>query len=559
MIEVIQIAHLINSNSKLTITYCFCCSDRLKKMLKERYSDMVLDMERAAPFAEVYVELRLQEYDTENLPETLDYRDVVDMEQRMQRSPEVLLPNLFDKMNDRIAPKKLLIRGKAGVGKTTLVRQIASQWAEGNLWKDQFNYVFVITLRELLQDKTWTLSELLLDGLPLSSDEKVAAFGEICKNAKGVLCLVDGLDEIPYDNTPSHARDCNAPIDLSLMLSSIFGNSMLPESTILVTSRPNMQLPMRSFQRTVELYGFPRDSINKYVSILSADSPKLEQFIRKTFEENQNLITYCYIPLQCQFLCQALADVHSLSVDGDVPVIKTMTQLYINATMNSAKKLHPRVKYKYADVDVEGVLQVVADPFRKYADLAKHCMMTTPLRIIFYKEDLRRVCLHENSDGDMQCGVMTQSRKRDTNVPTMTSICWSFNHLSLQEYFSAIGLLQGSTDDIWQLFVDQSSIRKHEVVISFLAGLSGDERNVCYMNQLLSSGVSLDHRKLVKKLAQVLKDDQLKVIAILYETQDPYLVDIVSCECKFGKVFPTEMRALSWVLRQAECPVTNLE
>ena len=520
---------------------------------------MVLDMGGAAPLDEVYVQLRLQRYGTENLPETLNYRDVVDIEKRMQRSPLVLLQNLFDKMDDRVAPKKLLIRGKAGVGKTTLVRRIASQWAAGNLWKDQFIYAFVITLRELPQNKMWTLSELLLGGLPLSSREKVAAFGNICRNAKYVLCLVDGLDEVPYDNKTSYACDCNAPIDLSSMLSSIIGNSMLPGATIVITSRPTMELPVRSFERIVELYGFPRDSIYKYVSIFCAGNNHLEQFIGKNFEESQNLITYCYIPLQCQFVCQALADVHSHGVDGDVPVIKTITQLYMNASINSARKLHPRLKYNRAEMNVKGVLKMVTEPFKKYADLAKHCMMTVPLKIIFYEGDLERVKLRVDNADDMQCGVMTQSRKRDTNVPTMTCTCWSFNHLTLQEYFSAIGLLQGSTVDIWQLLVDKSAIYKHEVVISFLAGLSGDKRNADYTKQLLSSDVSLDHRELVKKLAQVLENDPLKVITILYETQDPDVVATVSSECKFNKLFPTEMKALSWVLRQAMCPVTNLE
>ena len=521
---------------------------------------MMLDMEGAAPLDEVYVQLRLQRYGTENLPETLNYRDVVKMEERMQWSQVVLLQNLFDKMDDRVAPKKLLIRGKAGVGKTTLVKRIASQWAAGNLWKNQFTYVFVITLRELLQDKTWTLSELLLDGLLLSSHDKVAAFADICRNAKNVLCLFDGLDEVPYDNKTSHARDCNAPIDLSLMLSSIIGNSMLPGATIVITSRPTMELPVRSFERIVELYGFPRNSIYKYVSIFCAGNKHMKEFIRKNFEENQNLITYCYIPLQCQFVCQALADVHSHGVDGDVPVIKTITQLYMNASINSARKLHPRLKYDSAEMDMEDVLQVVTEPFKKYADLAKHCVVTVPLRIIFYKGDLERVGLRvDNNADDMQCGVMTQSRKKDINVPTMTCKCWSFNHLTLQEYFSAIGLLQGSTDDIWQLLVDKSAIHKHEVVISFLVGLSGDKRNADYMKQLLSSEVSLDHRELVKKLAQVLEDDPLKVITILHETQDPDVVAIVSSECKFQKLFPTEMKALSWVLRQAMCPITNIE
>ena len=94
------------------------------------------------------MELRLQQYKGENLPETAAKRDVVFMEKRMQHSPVVKLPELFDKLEDRVAPKKVvpvalkkvLIRGKARVGKTTLVTRIANQWAAGEVWKDVFSH-----------------------------------------------------------------------------------------------------------------------------------------------------------------------------------------------------------------------------------------------------------------------------------------------------------------------------------------------------------------------------------------------------------------------------------
>ena len=50
-------------------------------------------------------------------------------------------------------------------------------------------------------------------------------------------------------------------------------------------------------------------------------------------EENQNLITYCYIPLQGQFVCQALADVHSQGMYGDY-----LTLLCVNANANRPKQ-----------------------------------------------------------------------------------------------------------------------------------------------------------------------------------------------------------------------------
>ena len=541
--------------------YCFLFynSDRLKEVLKERYSDMVLDSEEPAPLDEVYVELRLQKSEPEKLPETLSERDVIAMEERMQASPVVELSKLFDKMTDKVAPKKVLIRGKAGVGKSTLVKRIACQWASGKVWKDIFSHVFVITLREQLQDTKLTLRQMLLGRLQLSPVEKEAAFEEICRNPKRLLILGDGLDEISYDHTSSSlASDRDALIDLSLLLSSILGKTMLPGATFLVTSRPTHQLPTKAFDRTVELYGFPRDSIMKYVSMFSAKNKQLKQFIRKTFKENKNLLTYCYIPIQTKFVCETLKDVHAQGKKGEVPFIRTITQLYLHATISMARKMHPSLKFKDVEVKVEDVLEVITEPFRKYAELAKQCVMSTPLRIIFFEEHLEEVGLVDNPD-DMECGVMTRASKRDERMSTMTKPCWSFNHLTLQEYFSAIGLLQGSAEDRDKLLEDKSSIRQQEIVIMFMLGLIGDSRNAWYMKELLSSEVTLDLEDLVKKLADVLKDDPWKVLTILFEIQDADLVDIVTSEIKSRHVFPTEMRALSWVLRLDKCPVTNLQ
>ena len=540
--------------------YCFLFhnSDRLKEVLKEQYSDMVLDSEEPAPLDEVYVELRLQKSELEKHPETLSERDVIAMEERMQESPVVKLPELFDKMTDRVAPKKVLIRGRAGVGKSTLVKRIASEWAAGNLWKDVFSHVFVITLREQPQDTKLTLRQMLLGRLPLSPVEEEAAFEEICSNPKRLLILGDGLDEISYHHTSrSLASDRDAPIDLSLLLSSILGNTMLPGATVVVTTRPTHLLRMKAFNRTVELYGFPRDSIMKYVGMFSAEDERLEQFIRKTFEENKNLLTYCYIPIQTKFVCETLKDVHEQGKKGKVPVIRTLTQLYLHATINMARKMHPSLKFE--EVELKDVLEVITEPFRKYAELAKQCVMSTPLKIVFFQDDLEDVGLAVDNPDDMECGVMTRANKRDERAPTMTKPCWSFNHLTLQEHFSAIGLLQGSAEDRAKLLQDESSICQQEIVIMFMLGITGNSHNAWYTKQLLSSEVTPDLKDLVKKLADVLKDDPMKLLNIIFEMQDPDFVDTIASEVTSMQVFPTEMRALSWVLRQAKCPVTKLE
>ena len=538
-------------------THHFNATDRLKKVLQKHYEDMVLDDDKRAPLNDVYVDLRLQEYDTEVLPETLTYRDVAAMEERMQEGQKVLLSELFDKMEDEVPPNILLLRGKAGVGKSTIVKRIASEWAAGKLWADVFSHVFVVTLKELLESK-WTLSQLLLSGLPLSPTDHAAFSRYISQHSNSCLILADGLDEVRgFEFQPQRVPDHNASMELIMLLSDLVGNTLLPGAKVLVTSRPSQDLPVAAFDRTVEIYGFSRESIHNYVTIFSEGNEGLKQFIMKNLEENMNLMTLCYIPILCGFVCESLSGVHMQK--SKVKVIVTMTQLYATATTNSAKKLHPRLKNETKDIDEEEVLKVVKEPYRKYAAMAKESMMTHPLRIVFYKDDLSRVGLDEGSADDMQCGVVTQSRKTDRR-PGLHKRCWTFNHLTLQEYFSAIGLLEGSADEIMTLLQDKSSVIVHEVVLAFIMGLCGDEALARYRSQLLSREVTLDLRTLVEKLAKILEDDPLKLMTMLHETQHVSVVDVVPRRISQlqKSIFPAEMRALCWVLQQEGCPVNTL-
>ena len=68
---------------------------------------------------------------------------------------------------------------------------------------------------------------------------------------------------------------------------------------------------------------------------------------------------------------------------------------------------------------------------------------------------------------------------------------------------------------------------------------------------------SLEPREFIKKLTRVF--DTLRVSTIIHESQCPDLVDLVPEKIKSTNVFPTEMAALSWILRQQECGVTEVE
>jgi uridine kinase len=51
-------------------------------------------------------------------------------------------------------PSRILIRGRAGVGKTTLCKKIVHEFTHGTMWRDLFDRVLWVPLRNLkLQER----------------------------------------------------------------------------------------------------------------------------------------------------------------------------------------------------------------------------------------------------------------------------------------------------------------------------------------------------------------------------------------------------------------------
>ena len=333
---------------KYSLMYFF--TDTITKQIRQKYCNSYLpvqyslDAPTRAPLDDMFVDLRLQKFETRKLPETLPYSDVEEMQRCKQSSEVIQILQLFNVLKDKVAPHNVLIRGKAGVGKTTFVKQMSKQWAEKKLWND-IKYLFVVTLRELPQDRKWTLAGLLLGELTLSEEEKTVAINEICKHPEDTMVAIEGLDEFPeYKFSEKRGGVRNEEVDLNVLISGIISSVMLPGAKVLVTSRPTDQLPSEVCHRVMEIYGFSKENIEKYVDKFSGGDSKLQLFIRRFLDTNVNIATMCYIPIQCNFVCMCFRDMHSCKLTGDVAAVSTITQLYVFATLHLIRKLHPALK-----------------------------------------------------------------------------------------------------------------------------------------------------------------------------------------------------------------------
>ena len=526
--------------------------------LKERLRAKYKDKEILDKLDDKFIQLRLQKFELEVLPDILTERDLVMLEKLRQRSPVVPYRKLFSKLEDdeKDAPKKILIRGRPGVGKTTFVEFIAREWAKGNLWPE-IHYLFVIKLRKLLQTAKWSLCDLLIGDLHLSDHDKMVALEEIRKHSHQTLCIMDGIDEMKsFVFNP--VRFTDERVDLSMLISNVISSGLLPDAKVILTTRPTELIPpVEEFGRVIDIYGFTRDGINNYVDTFCAGKEELRQYIQLTIESNPNIATFCHTPILCCFVCETLAGSDDHPNHSSDQEMKTMTQLFVKAAHRHPKQLHPSLKGPSRKQNLTEIFHVLKKPLQKHVALAKDGM-TMPLKLTFDDDDLAK---YEFTEEDKQTGFLSGSEKIDPDDDHTTTNTWSFSHLTLQEFFGAYGLLQEPHTDILALLNNEVYRKQNEMVITFLLGLLGDIQNEYFLKYLGSVAASLDLcKEIIKILSTTNLDDPLKLVTFVYETQKNTLVEYVPEEIKTREktIYPMEMSSLCWLLQQDTCRVTQL-
>lgn len=514
-----------------------------------------IDSDSPESLEDVFVEVHLQKYTTKSFPEKLSYLDLKEMETHVQTNDAVQLDQLFCNLSSDVhkanTPTKVLLEGKPGVGKSTLLKYAANRWAKGTLWHDT-KYTFLVPLKELelRPNESWSLSNLLLDGL-IPPEHHTACIDVITDHPKEVMVILDGYDERRWSDKQQEQGKNEAV--LSTLISRIISNDVLPGAKILVSSRPTKQLPVKSFSHTVQLCGFTTEMITEYVH---KKYTKDEEFIMKSLAENPNMAGLCQVPLQCTFVCACLADRHT---SAEMAVVNTTTDLYVQATVQMARKLHPHLKYGRNATDVDDLFDTIEAPLVKHADLARYGILSSPPKFIFYKDDLAKFHFDES---DKNCGFLVESQIRDPRLKGTTQSCWTFTHTTMQEFFGALGMLR-SDDNVWEHLEVDTKVEQLKTMVLFLAGLLGDASHRYYIERLVAGGATLDpdrltHMLMMTRILTEMMSDDAMIIATIFETQRSDMVNIVPTDIASSSLSIMDMRALVWVLGIENFLITSL-
>ncbi|KAF7593184.1 hypothetical protein BBP40_011814 [Aspergillus hancockii] len=234
-----------------------------------------------------------------------------------QEGKEVQLTEVFDdrpRPDGKIErPKRILIRGRAGVGKTTLCKKIVHDILHHKLWSQRFDRVLWLPLRKLKGRSS--LQEFFKEEFFAICKEK-ELLGQKLWNAAfngdgRTLFLLDGYDEVAGEQTPSGDL-----VD--------FCQGLFDQEYVIITSRPYAVNPYglnSTFDVELETIGFRPQQVADYVTRVVENDAHIKQ-IQSFIEGHWLMGDLLQIPIQLDALCFTWGD--TLGTNN----ANTMTALY---------------------------------------------------------------------------------------------------------------------------------------------------------------------------------------------------------------------------------------
>ncbi|XP_070555277.1 uncharacterized protein [Ptychodera flava] len=191
--------------------------------------------------------------------------------------------------------KRIRVEGVPAIGKSILSRKLAIEWASGKL--EQFKLLILVEMRYV---RDQSLEEYILDRL-LPEDTKFQKheLSYVLKlNADSILFVFDGLNE--FD--PKYKSDSD--------FCKIISRKLLPQSTVLVTSRPHeCDVDLKHCDDRFTIKGFTFDYVKEYIQRhFESQNDTAEDLIEKLSQYKGMDDGFLSVPLHVAFICLLFED-----------------------------------------------------------------------------------------------------------------------------------------------------------------------------------------------------------------------------------------------------------
>ena len=363
-------------------------------------------------------------------------------QQRVVATTEIFKPHEECKQ-----PRKVLIEGKPGMGKTTYCNKVTYDWAINIKNKEdgfpEFEMVLLVRCRDVdIESDLWgAIDDQLLSG-EILQNEREKFFEFIRQNQSKVLLILDGLDELPLSKLPEFTE--------------IIQGKMLPLCYLVVTARHEAGIPVRKICDTLlEIKGFSYEDSKEFIHKYFAGKKDLAEKLLDKIKNEERLKEMTGNPLNTALLCLLCEE-----FQGILP--ESTTQLYLEIAHCVLIRYR---KKKGLPVENEDLIEIYKDQLELLGSIALNGLYEDNM----YFED-KRLSTTENADLP-EFGFLSAQPGSSKRRPCL---CYGFTHKSFQEFFAGYHLCyQLVSKDIspYILVTDTRYFRELREVLKFTCGL----------------------------------------------------------------------------------------
>ncbi|TEA35503.1 hypothetical protein DBR06_SOUSAS20510088, partial [Sousa chinensis] len=439
-----------------------------------------------------------------------------------QRSPK-LISYLKPQTSIQSMPLTVVLHGPAGVGKTTVAKQLMLDWTQDDQ-AETSNSAFYLSCKDLNHKGTCTFAELISANGPDLQD----AIPGILTQARKILFVIDGFDEL---RVPSGALihdicgDWRKHKPVPVLLGSLLKRKMLPRSTLVITTRPGALRGLRLLVEQplfIEIEGFLElDRKAYFLKHFEEETQALRAF--ELMKENAALFHMGSAPAVCWIVCTCLKRQMERGEDP-ASTCRTTTSLFLRflcSQFTAARSSCPR--------------DCLQAPLKSVCLLAAEGIWTQTS--VFDGEDLRRLGVQESALRPfLDKNILRKSKDCEA--------CYSFIHLSVQQFLAAmfyvletekedVGGHRCHIGDVQKLLSKEGRLKNPSLtqVGYFVFGLSNKER-ATELETTFGCLVSMEVKQQLLKCRSMPQGkkpfstmDAKEVLCCLYESQEEELVD----------------------------------
>ena len=346
--------------------------------------------------------------------------------------------------NNLSSAMRVLVEGRPGSGKTTLVHKVSQDWGNGCLKMKYVRLVFLVHLRALSTTPNIDLSTIL--NCFYSSDSAKCDIVNYAEKHSGLgLCFIlDGLDEY----SPNSSGD---------YIVSLIKRQILPNALVIVSSRPAATAKFRSkADIQVEVLGFLKEQIRDYIDLykFSAESKNAE--LHKYLHQHPNVHHMCYLPIHVAMVC------FLFDIEAQLP--STETDIYRDFTKSSILRILYRCEDDLCLPSLEDLPSLHLGTYMSICKLAYE--MTLSLKQVMQQTEVQSFNVKCETD---LLGLVTVDRLA---MRCGFQKMYTFLHLTFQEFLGAFYVSHLPAGQQMELLEKHGKAEHMQQVWKFYCGLT---------------------------------------------------------------------------------------